>query len=255
MGLHGELHSDHPAGHSLAPHLLVLLLVLPVPLVSSQAIHLSGIAAWKEAIQQHSQAEGRVDTRKGRNLPGLTDREDHQRLVLEAERKLQQSGEDQEGEEKKGKERVNTQKGLTKNKKSALLKLISKLSKKSETTEKTKSKVETLLEEEREQALQSDDEDNIILLRLKNKRRKKQISLKRRPLRRKSHIVVLPGDYLVSGDLLSSYDDYDDYDDYVEEVPLFNDRVRSGLTGRLSSAEKTRKNIKRKIRKLLRSSS
>ena len=88
--------------------------------------------------------------------------------------------------------------------------------------------------------------------RLENRIRKKHKTLKRRPLRRKSHIVVLPGDYLVSSDFLPSYDDYDydDYDDYVEEVPLFNERVRSSLTGRLSSAEKRRKNIKRKVRKL-----
>merc|ERR1711970_1289982 len=158
-----------------------------------------------------------------------------------------------------GEERVNTHKGLSKNKKTAILKLISKLSEKTEMKEETKSKVEALLEEakeKREQSLQSDDKEDIILLRLENKRRKKHKTLKRRPLRRKSHIVVLPGDYLVSSDLLPSYDDYDydDYDDYVEEVPLFNERVRSSLTGRLSSAEKRRKNIKRKVRKLLSSS-
>merc|ERR1711970_742486 len=109
----------------LAPHLLVLLLVLPVPLVSSQAIHLPGIAAWKEAIQQHSQAERKVDPRKeAGKVPGLADWEAHQRAVLEAERRLEQSGEVQKGEENKGEERVNTRRGPTKNKKAALLKLI-----------------------------------------------------------------------------------------------------------------------------------
>merc|ERR1711887_343788 len=104
----------------------------PSPSVSGQAIQLPGIVAWQEAIQRHSQAEERVDPRKGRKVPGLTDGEDHQRLVLENERKLQQSGVDQEGEEKKGEERVDTHKGLSKNKKTAILKLISKLSEKTE---------------------------------------------------------------------------------------------------------------------------
>merc|ERR1712002_343647 len=268
----------HNMSVHLAPHLLVLLLALPVPLVSSQAIHLPGIAAWKEAIQQHSQAEGRVDPRKAGKVPGLADWEAHQRAVLEAERRLEQSGEVQKGEEKKGEERVNTRKGLTKNKKAVILKLISKLSDKKEFQEKTKTKVETLLEaakvkkvketpieesfldklldiyskEEREQALQSVGKDDIMLLRLENKRRKKRKTLKRRPLRRKSNIGILSGDYLVSGDLLASYDDYDDY---VEKVPLFNERIRSSLTGGLSSAEKSSRNIERQLRKLLRSSS
>merc|ERR1711887_58650 len=273
----GQLHSDHPAGHSMSVHLAPHLLVLPVPLVSSQAIHLPGIAAWKEAIQQHSQAERKVDPRKAGKVPGMADWEAHQRAVLEAERRLEQSGEVQKGEENKGEERVNTRRGPTKNKKAALLKLISKLSDKKEFQEKTKSKVETLLEaakvkkvketqreesfldklldiyskEEREQALQSVGKDDIMLLRLENKRRKKQKTLKRRPLRRKSHIGILSGDYLV-GDLLASYDDYDDY---LEKVPLFNERIRSSLTGGLSSAEKSSRNIERQLRKLLRSSS
>merc|ERR1712243_502642 len=149
---------------------------------------------------------------------------------------------------------LNTQKGLPKNKKAAILKLISKLKVKNEAQKKTKSKVETLLEaakvkklkekpreesfldklldiyskEEREQALQSVGKD-IMLLRLENKRRKKQKSLRRRPLRRRSHIGILSGDYLVAGD-------YEDYDDYVEKVPLFSERIRSDLTGRLISA-------------------
>lgn len=258
----------------LAPHLLVLLLVLPVPLVSGQAVPLPGIDEWKKAIQQHSQAEGKVDPRKAGQVPGLADWEAHQRAVLEAERRLQQSGEDQEGEERIGVERVNTQKGLSKNKKAAILKLISKLKVKNEAQKETKSKVETLLEaakvkklkekpreesfldklldiyskEEREQALQSVGKDDIMLLRLENKRRKKQKSLRRRPLRRRSHIGILSGDYLVAGD-------YEDYDDYVEKVPLFNERIRSDLTGRLSSAEKSSRNIERQLRKLLRSSS
>ena len=79
--------------------------------------------------------------------------------------------------------------------------------------------------------------------------------MKRRPLRRKNPIVILPRDYLVSGDYLATYDDYDDYVDYDEDVPLFNERVRSRYSRRLSSAEKSRRNIKRQLRKLLRSSS
>merc|ERR1712243_287257 len=93
---------------------------------------------------------------------------------------------------------LNTQKGLPKNKKAAILKLISKLKVKNEAQKKTKSKVETLLEaakvkklkekpreesfldklldiyskEEREQALESVGKDDIMLLRLENKRRK-----------------------------------------------------------------------------------
>merc|ERR1711887_108071 len=274
----GQLHTDHPAGHSMSVHLAPHLLVLPVPLVSNQAIHLPGIAAWKEAIQQHSQAERKVDPRKAGKVPGLADWEAHQRAVLEAERRLEQSGEVQKGEENKGEERVNTRRGPTKNKKAALLKLISKLSDKKEFQEKTKSKVETLLEtakvkkvketpreesfldkllniyskEEREQALESVGKDDIMLLRLEKKRLKNQKSLKRRPLRRRSHIGILSGDYLVSGDLLARFDDYDDS---VEKVPLFNERVRSSLTGRLSSAEKSSRNIERQLRKLLRSSS
>jgi len=262
----------------LAPHLLVLLLVLPFPLVCGQAINVPGIDAWKAAIQQHSQAEAKLDPRKAGKVPGLLDWEAHQRAVLEAERRLEQSEEYQEGEEKKGEERVNTQQSLTKNKKAAILKLISKLSEKKESPEKRKSKVETLLEtakvkkvketpreesfldkllniyskEEREQALESVGKDDIMLLRLEKKRLQNQKSLKRRPLRRKSHIGILSGDYLVSGDLLARFDDYDDS---VEKVPLFNERVRSSLTGRLSSAEKSSRNIERQLRKLLSSSS
>jgi len=235
----------------LAPHLLVLLLLLPVHLVSCQSIHLPGIDEWKQAIQQLSQVEGRIE----------------------------HSGEDKTGEENKREERVNTQKGLNKDNKAAILKLISKLSE--EKPIKTKSKVETLLEEarvkkvneksreqsfldkllekyskeEREKALTSFDNDGIILQRLENKRRKEQKILKRRPLRRKNPIVILPRDYLVSGDYLATYDDYDDYVDYDEDVPLFNERVRSRYSRRLSSAEKSRRNIKRQLRKLLRSSS
>merc|ERR1711970_217961 len=275
----GELHPEHPAGRTmsvhLAPHLLVLLLVLPFPLVCGQAINVPGIDAWKAAIQQHSQAEAKLDPRKAGKVPGLRDWEAHQRAVLEAERRLEQSEEYQEGEGKKGEERVNTQKSLTKNKKAAILKLISKLSEKKESPEKRKSKVETLLEtakvkkvketpreesfldkllniyskEEREQALESVGKDDIMLLRLEKKRLKNQKSLKRRPLRRKSHIGILSGDYLVSGDLLARYDDS------VEKIPLFNERVRSSLTGRLSSAEKSSRNVERQLRKLLRSSS
>jgi len=225
----------------LAPHLLVLLLLLPVHLVSCQSIHLPGIDEWKQAIQQLSQVEGRIE----------------------------HSGEDKTGEENKREERVNTQKGLNKDNKAAILKLISKLSE--EKPIKTKSKVETLLEEarvkkvveksfldqllekyskeEREEALQSVDNDDIIFRRLENKIRKKQKILKRRPLRRKNPIVILPSDYL------ATYDDYDDYVDYDEDVPLFNERVRSRYSRRLSSAEKSRRNIKRQLRKLLRSSS
>merc|ERR1711970_633161 len=261
----GELHPEHPAGRTmsvhLAPHLLVLLLVLPFPLVCGQAINVPGIDAWKAAIQQHSQAEAKLDPRKAGKVPGLLDWEAHQRAVLEAERRLEQSEEYQEGEEKKGEERVNTQKSLTKNKKAAILKLISKLSEKKESPEKRKSKVETLLETAkvkkvketpREEALESVGKDDIMLLRLEKKRLKNQKSLKRRPLRRKSHIGILSGDYLVSGDLLARFDDYDDS---VEKVPLFNERVRSSLTARLSSAEKSSRNIERQLRKLLRISS
>merc|ERR1712013_593313 len=173
-----------------------------------------------------------------------------------------------------GVEKVNTQKSIPKNKKAAILKLISKLKVKNEAQKETKSKVETLLEaakvkklkekpreesfldklldiyskEEREQALQSVGKDDIMLFRLENKRRKKQKSLKRRPLRRRSHIGILSGDYLVASD-------YEDYDEHVEKVPLFNERIRSDLTGRLSSAEKSSRNIDRQLRKLLRSSS
>ena len=71
-------------------------------------------------------------------------------------------------------------------------------------------------------------------------------------MRGKSNIGILSGDYLVSGDLLASYDDYDDY---VEKVPLFNERIRSSLTGELGSAEKSSRNIERQLRKLLRSGS
>merc|ERR1711982_115226 len=182
---------------------------------------------------------------------------------------IEHSGEDKKGEENKREERVNAQKGLNKDNKAAILKLISKLSE--EKPIKKKSKVETLLEEarvkkvveksflykllekyckeEREQALQSVDNDDIIFRRLENKRRKKQQILKRRPLRRKNPIVILPSYYL------ATYDDYDDYVDYDEDVPLFNERVRSRYSRRLSSAEKSRRNIKRQLRKLLRSSS
>merc|ERR1739847_253029 len=110
--------------------------------VCGQAV--PGIDARKAAIQQHSQAEAKLDPRKAGKVPGLLDWEAHQRVVLEAERRLEQSEEYQEGEEKKGEERVNTQKSLTKNKKAAILKLISKLSEKKESPEKRKSKVETL---------------------------------------------------------------------------------------------------------------
>merc|ERR1711942_195927 len=225
-------------GVHLAPHLLVLLLLLPVHLVSCQAIHLPGINEWKQAIQQLSQVEGRIE---------------------------HSSGEDKTGEENKREERVNTQKGLNKDNKAAILKLISKLSE--EKPIKTKSKVETLLEEarvkkvveksfldkllekysreEREEALQTVDNDDIIFRRLENKRRKKQKILKRRPLRRKNPIVILPSDYL------ATYDDYDDYLDHDEDVPLFNERVRSRYSRRLGSAEKSGGNIKRRLRKLL----
>merc|ERR1711982_258204 len=116
---------------------------------------------------------------------------------------IEHSGEDKKGEENKREERGNTKKGLNKDNKAAILKLISKLSE--EKPIKTKSKVETLLEEarvkkvveksfldqllekyskeEREEALQSVDNDDTIFLRLENKIRKKQKILKRRPLR------------------------------------------------------------------------
>merc|ERR1711970_1397080 len=99
----GELHPEHPAGRTmsvhLAPHLLVLLLVLPFHLACGQAINVPGIDAWKAAIQQHSQAEAKLDSRKAGKVPGLLDWEAHQRAVLEAERRLEQSG--REGEHSK----------------------------------------------------------------------------------------------------------------------------------------------------------
>merc|ERR1712055_393282 len=115
-------HPEHPAGRTmsvhLAPHLLVLLFVLPFPLVCGQAINVPGIDAWKTAIQQHSQAEAKLDPRKAGKVPGLVDWEAHQRAVLEAERRLEQSEEEEEEEEEKGEERVNTQKKSSKEQKS-----------------------------------------------------------------------------------------------------------------------------------------
>merc|ERR1712243_86984 len=93
---------------------------------------------------------------------------------------------------------LNTQEGLKKNTKAAILKLISKLSEKQEVPKKSKSKVETLLEEakvmkikeepkdesfldklleiyspeEREKALQSVGKDDPLLRRLKIRERR-----------------------------------------------------------------------------------
>merc|ERR1711955_194676 len=166
---------------------------------------------------------------------------------------------------------LNTQEGLKKNTKAAILKLISKLSEKQEVPKKSKSKVETLLEEakvkkikeepkdesfldklleiyspeEREKALQSVGKDDLLLRRLENKRKKKLEKLKSRPLRRKSTLGVLTGDYL---ERLASYHDLDV--DYID-VPVFIERGRSSLTG----AERSSKTIARQLRKLLRNSS
>jgi len=254
----------------LASHLLVLLLVLPVPLVTGQA-SIPGIAAWKAAIQQHSLAEGQVVPQKAGAVPGLSGWEAHQRAVLEAEKRLLDGSNEDEGEENKREERVNTQEGLKKNTKAAILKLISKLSEKQEVPKKSKSKVETLLEEakvkkikeepkdesfldklleiyspeEREKALQSVGKDDLLLRRLENKRKKKLEKLKSRPLRRKSTLGVLTGDYL---ERLANYHDLDV--DYID-VPVFIERGRSSFTG----AERSSKTIARQLRKLLRNSS
>ena len=84
----------------LAPHLLVLLPLLIVPLVHTQAglSQLPGIAAWQAAIQQHRLAEGKVVPKKEGDVPGLANWEAHQRAVLEAEERLEQgTGEGAEG--------------------------------------------------------------------------------------------------------------------------------------------------------------
>ena len=54
---------------------------------------LPGIEAWQAAIHQHAQAEGRIVPKKEGEVPGLAEWEAHQRAVLEAERRLEQSGE------------------------------------------------------------------------------------------------------------------------------------------------------------------
>jgi len=74
----------------LLSHLLCL-----TSLVHSQAglSELPGIAAWRAAIQQHAQAERKVVPKKEGDVPGLASWEAHQRAVLEAEKRLEQSGE------------------------------------------------------------------------------------------------------------------------------------------------------------------
>jgi len=71
------------------------ILLSSISLVASQEglEGVPGIAEWKEAIQQHRLAEGKVTPKKTEEAPGLPDWEAHQKAVLEAERKLQQSGE------------------------------------------------------------------------------------------------------------------------------------------------------------------
>jgi F0F1-type ATP synthase epsilon subunit len=74
---------------------LLLLCVCILPPSHSQAglPDLPGIEAWQAAIHQHAQAEGRIVPRKEGEVSGLVGWEAQQRAVLEAERRLEQSGE------------------------------------------------------------------------------------------------------------------------------------------------------------------
>eukprot|EP00091_Calanus_sinicus_P013957 TRINITY_DN3104_c0_g1_i1.p1 TRINITY_DN3104_c0_g1~~TRINITY_DN3104_c0_g1_i1.p1 ORF type:complete len:236 (-),score=62.81 TRINITY_DN3104_c0_g1_i1:55-669(-) len=196
----------------LAPHLLVLLPLLLVPLVHSQAglSELPGIAAWQAAIQQHSLAEESLCLRRKEKCRVWPTWEAHQRAVLEAERRLGQSGDQGAGEETRGVERVNTQaKDAVK---ASIKKLLSKLSGKEAKKGNPKSKVETLLEaasqkklkehprevsfldkllktysrDEREKALKSVGKDDSILRAFAARRQKKL-----RSMRRKKHQMLL----------------------------------------------------------------
>ena len=73
--------------------LLFCLFILPHSHSQAGLSDLPGIEAWQAAIHQHAQAEGRIVPKKEGEVPGLADWEAHQRAVLEAERRLEQSGE------------------------------------------------------------------------------------------------------------------------------------------------------------------
>merc|ERR1719369_1688125 len=67
---------------------------------------LPGIDAWQAAIQQHVLAEGKVVPKKEGEVPGLANWEQHQRAVIEAEKRLQQNERQGTGEENKEEEKV-----------------------------------------------------------------------------------------------------------------------------------------------------
>jgi hypothetical protein len=73
--------------------LLLCLCILPPSHSQAGLSDLPGIEAWQAAIHQHAQAEGRIVHKKEGEVPGLADWEDQQRAVLQAERRLEQSGE------------------------------------------------------------------------------------------------------------------------------------------------------------------
>ena len=152
-------------------------------LVASQAglEDVPGIDAWKEALQEHRLAEGKVAPKKAEEAPGLPNWEAHQKAVLEAEKKLQESGEVGKGKDKTDKQitttvkniegkaknnKKNTRKaavaeGFTDIVKSSIKKLLAKLSGK-DTGKKSagkelKSKVESLLDNTRDEKIRLGD--------------------------------------------------------------------------------------------------
>jgi len=158
---------------------LLSILVYLLHSVDSQAglAEVPGIDDWKEAIQQHRLAEGKVGA-----AAGLPDWEAHQKAVLEAEKKLQESGEvvtgkqgekdkvikisdnvgknieENEKKREKSSKKPSVAGGFTDIVKSSIKKLLAKLSGKD--TSKTsagkelQTRVETLLEKTREEKIQ-----------------------------------------------------------------------------------------------------
>jgi len=99
---------------SVSPASPVLVLVFLASLATCQQV--PGIDAWKTALQQHAQAEFRATPSEEGAVPGLGAWKAHQRAVLEAERRLNTSGEvgptppEEVTRDVKGTERVDTQK-------------------------------------------------------------------------------------------------------------------------------------------------